>query len=203
MQPATMTKSAKTELKEKYVLGLARFLSIDIPKDEAVVQWVAQYKKEHMEALNKDERWLALPEEHRQRIIAKMDQESFDLLGLMADVSEQKIWQLTQQLALQSPTIVRLLQDPKSKLTAPQKLKFTVDTLQTRVVAYLHMMRALQQMPSQAEQEAGMAMAMMAEALKKIAEFPYDKLRPENADKLCRYLKAIVSLVCPISIHEQ
>jgi hypothetical protein len=118
---------------------------------------------------------------------------------LLEEVSEQKLWQQTQMLALNMATVVRLLQvEQEPALTPPQKLRMLTETAQTRIVALLHMMKAMQGSSSQEEYEAGCAMTLLCMALKRIAEFPFEELKPENSDKLVRYFKAIVTLVAPV-----
>jgi hypothetical protein len=203
MQPATMTNDAKKTLKEKFLIGLARFTAEDLAKDPAVVDWLAGFKKQHMDALERDPRWLALPIEEKNKIVMAMENESaIDLVPFIEKQSDQFLWQMAQRQCMKVPSIGRMLQDPGSgtpePISAPEKLKLAVQALFERVTADLHMMLALQRSVSAEEQAAGMAMTQFAMTLKKLTEFPFEKLDPKNADKLCRYLKGIFMLVCPL-----
>jgi hypothetical protein len=199
MQPTTMTNTAKTALKEKYLMGLARFLGTEFAEDQAVKDWVAEYKVKHREEVEANPGFQGLPDEKKEQIRRAMEEEKFNLAGQIGQYSELKLWKWTQQLCLQSGEAVHLLQDPASKLTPAEKLTALLQTVKTKIIANLHLMRALQSAPTQEQYEAGVAMTMMAGVLVKIAEFPFDKLQPANADKLMRYFKAIVTLVCPVT----
>jgi hypothetical protein len=193
-----MTRTAKQELKERYVMGLARFLEEELPNDPATVTWVEAYKARHMKEMEEHPQFIALPDDRKTEIRNRIAGESFKLVPLLQEVSEQKLWQQVQGLCLNMATVVRMLQ-VETEISAAQKLRLTVETAQTRIVAMLHMMKALQGSQSQEEYEAGCAMTLLCMALKRIAEFPFDQLKPENADKLVRYLKAIVTLVAPVA----
>lgn len=194
-----MTRTAKAELR-RYILGLARFLEEEMPKDPATIRWVEAYKERHKKEMEEHAQFQALPEEKKAEIRKKIEGESFQLVRLLDEVSEQKLWQQVQMLCMNMATVVRLLQvEQEPLLTPPQKLKLLLDTMQTRIVALLHMMKAMQGSSSQEEYEAGCAMTLLCMALKRIAEFPYEELKPETSDKLVRYFKAIVTLVAPVT----
>lgn len=199
MQPATMTRGAKAELKEKYVTGLFNFLRDELPKDEAVIEWTEKFKKEFREQVEASEEWKTMEPGRKLAIEKRMSEEKFDLSPMIKDISEQNLWRFVQINCMSLPTLGRMLQTDTE--TKPQiKLSHAAQCLEERIAFNAHMMFAFTQSGNATQSEAGMAMATLATGAKKIAtEFPFEKMSDAVADKFVRYLKGIFKLVCPVS----